>query len=245
MRLLIGIVVAILAGIVYLSWGSFWLGFIALTFVYAVVGFGAIRLTAWFNHADWEDYLRDNNTYFFVGVGMFAVTLVIACFNFGPALLLPENFPTAKQRGWMSNVLSHLWEGKNAPTATVPTKPLPWATGTWFWWKATLVYFLLTFGYFWIAFWDEASHAVRAGASFIRRWRERERPQHQAAAPQQQGHQPAAGGRRQQHGQPENPEHQGQHHGRPGGMGIWIVVEFLSELTAEVITHFFARRRGV
>jgi hypothetical protein len=71
---------------------------------------------------------------------------VIACFNWGPALLLPEKHPTPKQREGIAKAIDFFWYGTNVPVATEapleildPNKPLSWRHGTWFWWKAFLL----------------------------------------------------------------------------------------------------------
>lgn len=155
------VTLGVLAAIIWFTWG-FWLGFAVLTFVYLVIAGGIIYALESYYDREHGEYFRDNNTWFFVGVGAFAVTFVIACFNFGPALLLPENLPTKEQRGFLDNVFNHLLYGKFAPAKTIPTDPLPWTTGTWFWWKAFGIYFFFTFFYAWYAFSDEIAGAFRA-----------------------------------------------------------------------------------
>ena len=152
----------------------FYIQLIGLILVYLVIGAVITCLIArYYNKNPWE-YLGNNNTWWFVGVGACAVTFLIACFNFGPALLLPENLPTPEQRDGLGNFFNHLIHGKNAPVESVPTKPLPWATGTWFWWKAFLFYCLLTFVYFWFAFWDEGAAAIRKIKELISRHHDEE-----------------------------------------------------------------------
>ena len=128
---------------------------------------------------EWEDFeknppppssiFRNNNTWFFVLLGATAVTFVIACFNFGPAVLLPEGFPTPGQRGMVKDVFHHLLYGQDAPVKSIPTEPLPWATGTWFWWKAFFLCALITFAYFWYAFHDEAQGVIKNLGDFIKK----------------------------------------------------------------------------
>ena len=149
-QLTIGVIGAVvLAGVCYILWG-FWIQFILLTLVYFGIALGIIFLTARYydehapeNAPHFEGYLHDNNTWFFTGVGAIAVTFAIACFHFGPAVLLPEKFPTPEQRSVVGNVLNHLLHGNSALEKTIPTEPLPWAKGTWFWWKATMLFLLL------------------------------------------------------------------------------------------------------
>jgi hypothetical protein len=213
--------VVVLALVVYFMWG-FWLGFAALTIVYALLAAIIVYVIARYYGHGVNEYWEDNNTLFFVLLGATAVTFVIACFNFGPAILLPENLPTPEQRGWLANFANHLWLGKHAPAVTVPTDPLPWTTGTWFWWKATGVFALLTFGYFWFAFWDEATHAIHFVADLIR-----QRLAHRAGGPAA-----GAAGRTQQAAGDEH------HHG-------WEVFTFafLAEIIGSFLMEFWEHRR--
>jgi hypothetical protein len=212
---------------IYFGWGTLWLEFVGLSLLYLIVASAIIYATAMYYHAEPEEYFRDNNTWFLVLVGATALTFVIACFNFGPAVLLPEKVPTPEQRGWVSNTLNHLWLGKNAPPVKLPTKPLPWATGTWFWWKATLIFFLLTFGYFWFAFWDEATHAVHFVVRLVHeRWEEHRA--RQRAQPVQTGQQTA-----------------GQSQPTRQGTGFWQFVKWdlILELAIAGFKEFFLHRR--
>jgi len=234
---LIGVAfVALLAGIVYLLWG-FWLGFIGLTLVYLTIGAVIAVLIARYYGREPMEYLRNNNTWFFVLLGATAITFVIAWFNFGPAVLLPENFPTPKQRGAVADFLSHLWRGKNAPAPEVPTDPLPWATGTWFWWKAGWLLLFFTIAYSFYAFSDEIGEAWRTTTELFRRRREEHdamrRRQAHAPAPQQQGQR----GRGQQQGQQAAPavEH----------LGTWdfVRLQFIVEMVVEFLSTLWRQRR--
>lgn len=131
------------------------------------------------------DYLRNNNTWFFVLLGICVVTFVIALFHFGPALLLPEDFPSSEQRGTLTNLVNHLLFGKHAAEKITPTDPLPWATGTWFWWRAFWLYLFLFGFYTPFAWWDEWCHACRGAKAFIKKWEEQEllRKRRQAQQP--------------------------------------------------------------
>lgn len=225
--LYIGIGILVLALFVSsLTWGlMFALGFLVLTIVYIVIAICVIYGVAMYYEIDLMECLGNNNTWFFVLLGASAVTFVIACFNFGPAVLLPESFPTTGQRSVVTNVFNHLLYGKGAPSKSVPTNPLPWATGTWFWWKAWGLYSLLTFGYFWFAFWDETSHAFHAMVKFINKRRVAHRPQP---------------------GQPPVTNPGGHGHGpEPTGhsFGELLKVEFLVEIVSEFFKAFMTRRR--
>jgi hypothetical protein len=65
-----------------------------------------------------------------------------------------------------------------------PAKPLPWAKGTWDWWKYTRIYFLIALGFLPFAVWDEFCHACIATEKFIaerikkEREKEEERKKH-------------------------------------------------------------------
>jgi hypothetical protein len=122
----------------------------------------------YYNKSPW-DFLGNNNTWFYVLLFATAITFVIACFNFGPAILLPENVPSQEQRGGLGYFFNHLLHGTNAPARSVPTNPLPWATGTWFWWKAFLVYFFFMIAYFPFAFWDEVGNFYKGVKTLIKR----------------------------------------------------------------------------
>ncbi len=227
MLFVVGISIGVLVGFwSYILWGVV-VQFILWTIVCLIIASGIITTVENYYRVPRGTYFRDNNTWFYVGVGAFAVTFVIACFNFGPALLLPEQYPTPRQRSVVSNVLSHLLYGKNAEPSSTPTDPLPWATGTWFWWKATLLYFFLTFGYFWFAFWDEANYGIHAVVEFVRQRREIHANE--------------------EHGHGENRPHQ-QHGGGNRGhhTSLWdlITAEFVVEMFFKFANQFMARRRG-
>jgi hypothetical protein len=164
------------AGIMcWLLWG-FWLAFIGLTILYAIVAVGIIYLVAKYyagkRNPPFEtkvvflEYARDNNTWFWALLGATALTFLIATQNFGPAVLLPENTPTPEQRATASDIFDHIMHGNNAkPQAK--QGPLPWATGTWFWWKAWPLFFLAMVGYGIFAFSDELSHAWQGARQFF------------------------------------------------------------------------------
>jgi len=240
MRIVIGILGVLasitLVGLVgllgWVLWG-FWLEFFLVSAVYTALAVGIIWVLAWYYNADFQGYLRNNNTWFYVLLGASVITLVIACFNFGPAVLLPEKFPTPEQRGVVGNIFNHLLYGKGAPTKSVPTEPLPWATGTWFWWKAWGLYCFLTFGYFFFAFWDEASHAFHATANFIRERREEHRQKEE-----QKRRQPAPGGKeKDKPNQPEQHDHEGS-----SGLKIFSF-SFLAEILGSFVVEFLEHRR--
>jgi hypothetical protein len=215
----------------------FWIKLLGLTALYVVVGLGVIFMVALYygrkrkaDHKElFKGYLWNNNTWFFWGLGVCAITFVFACFNFGPAVLLPEDFPKKEQRGVIGNVFNHLIHGKNAPAKVVPTEPLPWARGSWFWWKAELFYCLLTFGYFWFAFWDEATTACKNIAVFIKKWWEehKEKKKHEAE------HKDGKDG------------HRGGH--SPGPTGHSFTELFKAGLLAEILVELlgiFIKRHG-
>ncbi len=151
----------------------FFLMFVLLTAVYTGIAVGIIILVAKYYDKPPKEYLGNNNTWFFVLAAATAITFLVALFNWGPAVLLPEDIPNPEQRATLTNFVSQMWDG----TAAEPvTNPLPWTTGTWFWWKAWPLYFLLTFGYFFFAFSDEASYAWEKVREFVREeWEERKR----------------------------------------------------------------------
>lgn len=219
---IIGGSVILLGVMIYLLWG-FFLGFLLLSVVYAFIGIALIyRFTD-----DPDKNLRDNNTPFWIGLCAVGITFLIACFNFGPALLLPENLPTPEQRSTVSNFVAHMVHGKNAvDQAPLPAKPLPWATGTWFWWKATFLFFWLTFAYAFIAFWDEAVEAFK---------KHKERKEREAR--NEAAHPPA----------PHATPHATTTASDPGekrpGFGGRLVVEFLAELMAEFVVKWVSHRR--
>ena len=141
--------------------GGFWFELFGLTIAYAIVAMLAIKLIAKFNSREASDYLKDINTPALIGIVMCVITFVIACFNFGPALWLPKNFPTKPQRGVISYLFNHLLYGKNAPPASSPTTPLPWTTGTWFWWKALVFYLVTTVAYIIFVFPEDIKEIYR------------------------------------------------------------------------------------
>lgn len=227
-----GVITLVVGLLTYILWG-FWLAFIGLSIIYLAISLGITWLTARYYELKsrrkdkdvWTrfmKYLNDNNTWFFVGVGAFAITFVIACFNFGPALLLPENSPTPEQRSTTTNFLNHLLHGKNAVEQEPPTTPLPWATGTWFWWKATGLYLILTFGYSFFAFWDEAKAAFHKRKKYLeeKRLTETTSPSTPTTPPSTTS-------------EPEAKKH--SFAGR-------LLVEFFAEIMAEFLVHGVARK---
>ena len=178
---------------------------------------------------------KARNITFWVVLIATLVTLVIACCNWGPAVLLPENYPTPEQRGVASNIFNHLLVGTDAPSdVPTPATPLPWATGTWFWWKMEGILFLL----FCIVSWDHLLHGLRGAMSVVQRHIEEEHSRREAAA-----HHAA---RRRVGNHEEGAEEPAAHGGhRPG---FWEVFSFglLVEIMGEFIVHFMEhRRRGV
>ena len=233
--LFIGIGMLVLAVFVgSLIWGlMFTLGFLGLTVLYIAIAVCITFGIAKHNNKDFQGYLENNNTWFFVLLGASAVTFVIACFNFGPAVLLPENLPTKEQRSVATDIFNHLLYGKGAPTKSVPTESLPWATGTWFWWKALGLYCLLTFGYFWFAFWDEASHAIHAVTNFIHTRKEAHRSDGGKSATTGQSAKTGTG-----------QQNQGDHHDHAPSFGELLKVEFIAEIVVEFVKKFLERRRA-
>jgi hypothetical protein len=160
----IACVVVIFAGLIYILWG-FWLEFIGLSIVYVGIFLLIILgIRAYYkdNHWTYWDYLWNkkcdsNNNWFYLLMGATMITFVIALFHFGPALALPTNQATGVVYHDATNVLQHILFGNQAGKMGLepPSNILPWATGTWFWWKATGLYLLLTLLYFPFAFWDE------------------------------------------------------------------------------------------
>lgn len=204
------------------------LALILLTVVYFAIGAGVACLIAKYYDMEPGGLLKNNNTWWFVGVGATVITFVIACFNFGPALLLPEKIPTPEQRGTVGDFLNHLLHGKNAPAKSVPAESLPWATGTWFWWKAVLWFFFITGFYTFFAFWDELSSACRGVANLIRERRRQKEEEERHHPPPGPGATPASGG-------------SGPH---PTGhsFGELLKVEFIVEIVTEFFKHFIRRR---
>ncbi len=159
----------------------FWVKFTWLTVKYIAVAVGFMCLLALYysrkpieggDRRTWREHfwgtVWNNNTWWVVGVGMFLTNLMITLYNeFGPALWLPENFPNPEQRAWFQDILNHLWSKTPQPKTPIPTDLLPWATGTWFGWKATGLYLLFAIGDFPFAFWDKWCHAWTKTGEFI------------------------------------------------------------------------------
>ena len=141
----------------------FWLSFIGLSVVYVDIFLLIIwGIMTYYDGGNYHDYLwnkdyNSNNNWFYALIGATIVTFVIALFNFGPAVMLPSGPPLPKHWGDAGNVLQHILYGNDATKMGMkPVKDiLPWATGTWFWWKAFGLYILLTIGYIPFAFYDE------------------------------------------------------------------------------------------
>ncbi len=235
-------ILIVVASVCWLLFG-FWLQFVGLSIAYGIVACGIVYVTEKYyisktaklkksERVNQWDYFKDNNTWWFVLVGCTALTFVIALFHFGAAVLLPEHLPTPEQRGGISYFFDHLWSGKNAPPRSVPTEPLPWATGTWFWWKAFGVYLLLTIGYFPIAFWDEFSHAWNETGKFIHeRWDEHKRREEEEAEERRL--------HPQQPGANQPPRSNGGRH-----FADILKAEFIVEIASEFFKYFMEKRRA-
>ena len=145
----------------------FILGIIPLTIVYiALTAAICYGLAVYYEReedveAKFWAHIKNNNTWFWMLLGASTITFIIACFNFGPAVLLPESLPTKEQREVTGNVLDHLLHGKNAPAKSVSKETLPWATGTWFWWKAWLFYAIVLVFYTPFALHDELIEFIK------------------------------------------------------------------------------------
>ena len=159
------LIVAVLAGLIYVVLGLFWLAFIGLTMLYTSIATVVLLVIASYYHKKKERtykafrrYLRNNNTWFWVLCWACALTFVVACFHFGPALALPTSKATGTVYHDATYVFQHILFGNKAASMGLepPTDNLPWNTGTWFWWKALGLYILLTFAYIPFAFYDEA-----------------------------------------------------------------------------------------
>jgi hypothetical protein len=205
----------------------FTLGFIGLTILYVAIAICITYGIAKHNDVDPVEYLENNNTWFFVLVGASAVTFVIACFNFGPAVLLPENFPTTGQRSVVNDVFNHLLYGKNAPAKSVPTEPLPWATGTWFWWKAFGLYVMFTIAYIPFAFWDEVKHVFDEVRELLRKRRETRKESSQTSG----GH--------------DGEKHDVHEPSFKRLLGVEFTAETVMEIGKLIIAKFFTKRRSV
>ena len=173
----------------------------------------------------------DNNVPFWFLLVATLVTGVLALFVFewGPALLLPD-YPTPEQRGWASNTWEFLLKGKNMQQVETPSTPLPWTGGTWFWWKATWLYLVLTFLYSFYAWHDEAIEAYQRRVERLLREEEEKKKAGKETPGGSGGH----------HTSPPQPP-------PPGGGQTWggrIFIEFLAELMAEFVVKFFMRKGG-
>lgn len=206
----------------------FTLGFLLLSGAYTAIAVAVAMVIAWWYVMKMEEVWENNNTYLYILAGATAITFVIALFNFGPALLLPEATPSPETRRIFSYFFSHLWLGKNATPTETPTNPLPWATGTWFWWKAFFLYFILTLGYIPVAFWDEVNYAFAKTAEFIK---EKTKPD---------PHHPHPG----QPGQPATAPAAGHAPGGGHSFGEQLKLELIVEGFFQFVKYFLEKRRN-
>jgi len=153
----------------------FWFGFLGLTVVYGLIGVGIIFLIARVRGTEPRVYLEDEDTYFWILLGAMFMTCMIALYNWGPALLLPENTPNMETRSTANGIIHNILFGRDSLRQDAVTEPLPWARGTWFWHKAALTYVLLTAMYGVSAFKDEVSNGLIGLADFIKARRRRAR----------------------------------------------------------------------
>lgn len=168
---------------------------------------------SWIFQFEWNN----NHPFWFLLVATI-LTGIIALFNWGPALLLPD-YPTPEQRGWVATTWEFLLKGNNSKPVETPTTPLPWTSGTWFWWKAVFLYGLLTFFYSFYAFHDEVMRGYQRGKE-------------KAKAREQGNTNPATS----HTAQPVN------QNGAPKGFGARLLVEFLAEIAAEFVVKFVANK---
>lgn len=127
----------------------FLLKLLSLILVCVAIGGAVLFLVARLTRKDPWVYIfgrNAENQWAKVFVLELATIFIVACFNWGPALWLPEKHPTQEQRKSVSAELDYLWYGTNVPTHKEapleildPAKPLPWRHGSWFWWGASMV----------------------------------------------------------------------------------------------------------
>ncbi len=166
----------------WFAWSlGFWGQFVLLTLGYLAIAAGIITILARRWDCDAADIAADNNTWFFAVLGMAIATSVTAWFVWGPALLLPSDWPRAETLTKVKDVGNHILFGKTAKPVD-PVNSLPWAGGTWFFWKAALLYWLILFILIPVSFYDELEEAMRAAGAVWRRHRERLAEERAAAA---------------------------------------------------------------
>jgi hypothetical protein len=186
-------IVAVLAGLIYVVLGLFWLEFIGLSLVYSGAAIGIIHLFAKRQNSiqtkknktlpkkerrkriKTTDELWKKETWFFVFLGAILVTLLIALFNWGPAVLLPGQHPTPESRAWMTDAFHHLWSKTPQPHAKIPTTPPTWATRTWFWWKALSLYLYAMIAYCIVVFWEDLFYAAHEAMKILKKQYEEEK----------------------------------------------------------------------
>ena len=116
-----------------------------------------------------------------------------------------------------------------APKIVTITEPLPWATGTWFWWKAEGLFILLLLMYVPFGLHDELHNFVKGVGRIIKEHRDKK-----------DGHGP----------KPTGGHGSGTTSGGPATprarVSFWemLSVELVGEVLAEFATHFFRNRRS-
>ena len=212
---------------------------IGLTVVYLVIAFA-------FNWAIGKAPIHkdtkgewDNNQLFWFLFAARVITSLFAMFNWGPGLLLP-NYPTPEQKGLVANAWEFLLKGDNSKPVPVSTDTQSWIAGTWFWWKAAFIYWMLTFFYSFYAFHDEVLGAIDRGRTRAKARIDAEQASTHGT-PHPAGHSNSPQGNVHVHPTPPsapavNPN------GAPKGFGAKLLVEFLTEIAAEFSVYYLANK---
>lgn len=88
------------------------------------------------------DLLYDENTWWYAGLGITLLTFVIALFNFGPSIGIPESLNAERANYGLDLLNKAIW-GVPATEHYPLGKPLPWTEGSWFWWYVWPLYVLI------------------------------------------------------------------------------------------------------
>lgn len=232
---LVALGLAIAAGLIWVAivLFGFWAGFVFLTLAYLALAAGIIVLLARIWDYDPAEIAENNNTWFFTALGMAVITSVTAWFVWGPPLLLPSDWPEAETLTKAKDVGNHILFGNTAKPVE-PVKALPWLGGTWFFWKAAFLYWLLTVVLIPICFWDE----FQAGIRGLREGRERRRQEAAQAAATAAAAQQRRGRRGGQQ-QPVPPPQQ-----LPFNMRRFLWAEMFMDFVANFTAEYAARRAG-
>ena len=204
--------------------------FTLLTTVYLLLGrWPFIPLVAKVRGKTVKEYVKNEDTWFWVFLGATLVTLGIACFNWGPAVLLPEDFPKSETRQGVKNFFSNLWTGEDAKA--VEATP-PWAKGTWFWWVAFLLYLPFTALY---GCWAFSDNIIKLAANYRRRKREREKREMEHE--EEDEHEEEGGKKAKSKHRTHTTAHDSSHFWKPDAWDLISMIEMIARFLSQIFNR--------